>query len=283
MRLFPIPCWFRIFLFALLICLPQRALAERDPEPSRWLTLWAGMLPIIVAAPHGGRLAIPGIAVRRGIGVAQFTTERDSNTAELAELLAANLRERLEAAPFLVIARFERKFIDANRAESGAFESAAAKPYYEAYHRALREAAAQVRQRWGGGLLLDIHGQRAEANTIFRGTNNGKSVTALRRRFGAVAVSGPKSILVQMAARGYRVAPTDEQERSYTGGYTTQTYGSHRGTQIDAMQLEFGANLRKQGSLSKTAADLAEAIEIFAHEYLPLAASSRDHPAPAQP
>ena len=271
-----------MLLFGLLIFLPQRAAAEGVPEPSRWLSLWAGMLPIIIAAPHGGRMAIPGIEVRRGIGVAQFSTERDSNTAELAELLAVNLRERLGAAPFLVIARFERKFIDANRAENGAFESAAAKPYYDAYHRSLREASAEVRQRWGSGLLLDIHGQGADADTVFRGTNKGKSVTALRRRFGAAALIGPKSILAQMAARGYRIAPVDDQERNYTGGYTTQTYGSHSGTQIDAIQLEFGGNLRKQSNLAKTAADLAAAIEIFAGEYLPPAAPSPGHPPPQE-
>lgn len=215
-------------------------------------------------------MPLPGIPPRRGVGVARFTTERDSNTAELAELIAGKLREKLGAPPFLVIAQFERKFVDVNRAESEAFESPEARTQYEAYHSALGGAVVRVKEQWGGGLLLDIHGQGAEADTIFRGTNNGRSVTMLRQRFGAAALVGPKSILGQMAALGYRVSPADDHETRYTGGYTTQTYGSHRGTAIDAIQLELGANLRRKASLERTAADLAQAIEIFAREYLPL-------------
>ena len=143
----------RILFLALALFLPAQALAQADKEPSRFFTIWAGMLPIILAAPHGGRLAIPGVAPRHGIGVAQFTIERDSNTVELAELLAVKLGVILGAKPFLVIAHFERKFVDANRAENSAFESPVAKPYYETYHRVLQEASARVRQRWGSGLL----------------------------------------------------------------------------------------------------------------------------------
>ena len=78
----------RLALVALTMLVPSRAPAQADHDPSRWFTLWAGMLPIIIAAPHGGRTPMPGIPPRRGVGVAQFTTERDSNTAELAERIA---------------------------------------------------------------------------------------------------------------------------------------------------------------------------------------------------
>jgi len=263
---FAIPPSARSALVALTLLSP----GEAGADAARATTVGAGNLPIIVAAPHGGRMPLVEIPPRRGVGVAQFSAERDSNTAELAEMLAGNLAAALGASSFLVIARFERKFIDANRAESAAFETPAAKAYYEAYHRALRDAAAEVKKRWGGGLLLDIHGQGAEADTIFRGTHNGRSVAALRGRFGAASLVGPKSILGQMAALGYRIAPADDHEIRYTGGYTTQTYGSHRGTAIDAVQLEFGANLRRQANLERTATDLARAIEIFAREYLAL-------------
>jgi len=49
-----------------------------------------------------------------------------------------------------------------------------------------------------------------------------------------------------------------------------QTYGSHRETGIDAIQLEIGTNLRKLAVLDRTAADLADAIAVFTREYLPL-------------
>jgi N-formylglutamate amidohydrolase len=241
-----------------------------------------GNLPIILAAPHGGRQAIPGVPVRRGIGVPQFSTQRDNNTAELTDMIGFKLGARFGAKPFMIVANFERKYADANRAPEHAYESTGAKSFYDAYHRALAEAAERVRQRWGHGFLIDLHGQVAELETIFRGTDNRRSVTALEQRHGSQALSGPKSLLGELDARGYQIVPSlngQERERYYTGGYTTQTYGSHRGTKIDVMQLELGTDLRKRANLERTAADLAQAIEIFAKAYLPLAETGSKPPA----
>ncbi len=260
--------------------------AQDKKQPADFLTVWPGMLPIILAAPHGGRETIPGVAARRGIGVAQFTAGRDNNTAELAELVAGKIGERLAAKPFLVIARFERRYVDANRVDAAAYESAVAKPHYDAYHRALETASHKVRDNWSAGLLLDFHGQGAVADTIFRGTDNGKSISALEQKFGREALIGPNSILGRLAAKGYKIEPANEayeRERRYTGGYTTRTYGSHRGSRIDAIQLEFGTHLRAGVNLERTANDLAEAIEIFAKEYLPLAKSRVRESAVTQP
>jgi N-formylglutamate amidohydrolase len=257
--------------------------AQEKKPPAEWTTVASGALPIILSAPHGGRTAIPEVVPRRGVGVPQFTVERDSNTAELAELLAGKIAARLDARPFLVIARFERKYVDANRSETAAFETAEAKFYYDTYHAAIAAAVLKVRQSWRAGLLLDLHGQGAERDTIFRGTDNGSSVAALVQRFGREAVIGAKSILGQMASRGYKVEPgVDGRERRYTGGYTTRTYGSHRAGGVDAIQIELGANLRAKSNLERSADDLARAIEIFHRAYLPAASGAKEISA-AQP
>lgn len=234
------------------------------------------MLPIILSAPHGGREMIAGVAPRLGMGVSQFVTERDHNTAELTEKVALFLEKKFSAKPFMVIARFERKYVDANRPRAEAYESPDAGAYYDAYHEALSAACERVRLGWGGGVLLDIHGQRAEPDTIFRGTDNGKSVSRLRQKFGMEALTGPRSILGRLASMGYKVVPdggAEAVEKRYTGGYTTRTYGSHRGTSIDAIQLELGTNLRARRLLDRTAADLAEAVAAFASAYLALSAA----------
>ena len=270
-RNFPTGALAKISLVAIGVFLHGPLSAQEQQGPARLLTIWAGMLPIILSAPHGGRESIPGVPVRRGIGVPQFTTERDSNTAELGEGIAGAIADRLGAKPFLIVARFERKYIDANRPHAAAYESAAAKPYYEAYHRALEDASERVRQRWMGGLLLDIHGQGAEIDTIFRGTDNGRSVSALQQKFGNEALTGAKSIVGQLALKGYKVIPNgtgEVGEQRYTGGYTTRTYGGHRGTQIDAIQLEIGTNLRARAKLDRMAIDLADSIAVFAQRYL---------------
>jgi N-formylglutamate amidohydrolase len=264
----------RGFILSLVVTVP--ACASEAEAAERFLKVQSGMLPIILAAPHGGRESIPGVAVRRGAGVAQFTTGRDHNTSELAELIAAKLHETLAAKPFLVIAQFDRKFIDANRPSEAAYETAEARPYYDNYHLALRGHCEKVRALWGQGLLLDIHGQNSEAHAIFRGTNNLKSVADLQRRFGDAALSGAKSILGYLARSGYKVIPSNdagEREQRYSGGFTTRTYGSHRGTGVDAIQLEFGFQLRSRGNLERTAADVTRAIAVFAAEYLPLKAA----------
>ena len=236
-----------------------------------------GMLPIILSAPHGGRLAIPGVPVRRGAGVAQFATGRDYNTDELTERVAVELEKMLHAKPFLVVARFERKYLDANRPRENAYESAEAKTYYDGYHSALRGAHDQVSREWGRGLLLDIHGQGADAESIYRGTGNGKTVASLTQRFGIDAITGPKSIFGQLERMGYATSPSIKepyQEKRYVGGYIVQTYGGHRASGVDAIQLEIGTKFRARANLQRTAADLTEAIAVFAEAYLLLGKSS---------
>lgn len=262
-----------LILFAFALALPLPALAQNSADGNRFLSIWAGTLPLILSAPHGGREAIPGVPLRRGLGVAQFSTGRDNNTDALATAIALNIGQKLGVKPFVVIARFDRKFLDVNRPVSGAYETVAAKPFYDAYHRALEEAAENVRAQWGGGLLLDLHGQGAEFDTIYRGTDNGETVAALVQRYGKQAITGAKSIFGQLAAKGYKVLPdpsANDRERRYVGGYTARTYGSHRGTKIDAIQIEIGTNLRAKANLQRTAQDLAAAIEVFAREFLPI-------------
>jgi N-formylglutamate amidohydrolase len=246
--------------------------ASDKPAPADLLTVWHGGLPIVLAAPHGGREPLADVPVRRGIGVPHFTVRRDSNTAEIAHALAGKLQQRMGAKPFLVIARFERKFVDANRPECAAYEGANAKPYYDAYHRELEAAVKSILRSFGRGLLLDLHGQAAAPETIIQGTENGRSVAALERQFGKDALFGPSSVLGQLIAFGYRAEPVTagEPERRYAGGYTTQTYGSQRAGGIDAIQLEFGTSLRVRANIETITRDLAQAIENFARAYLSL-------------
>jgi N-formylglutamate amidohydrolase len=252
----------------------ERATAAQnsDVPATSMVSIANGGLPIILSAPHGGQEAIPGISQRQGSGVERFNVGRDTRTDELAELVTLELEKRLDAKPFGVIARFERKYLDVNRSSDAAFESGEVKRHYETYHGALREFIQRVKTRWGGGLLLDIHGEGADATAIYRGTQNGKTVKSLLQRFGAPAVSGKQSVLGQMASKGYKVLPSNgnkDKETRYLGGYIVQSYGSHQTLGIDAIQLEFGGSLRARANLERTARDLAQSIEVFAREYLP--------------
>ena len=232
----------------------------------------AGDMPIILSAPHGGRQPIPGAPERMVGGAGKFVKERDDNADVLALRLADAIERHTGSRPYLVIARFHRKFVDANRPPEGAYESEAARPHYEAYHDALREACRAVRERWGRGLLIDVHGQSADKGAIFRGTINGKTIQGLLKKFGGAAITGPDSILGQLDSRGYKVLPPcgdpNARETQYSGGYTVATHAAE-GCGIDGIQLEFGLNLRSADTINRTAEDVALSIAAFAKTFLP--------------
>jgi N-formylglutamate amidohydrolase len=246
---------------AVLAAVPARAQGDADA----YLLVQRGDAPVILSAPHGGREVIPGVADRR-VGSSSFrvATVRDENTLELAQALASALAGRIGGAPHLVAARFARINIDANRPAREAFTppgDGGAREIYGRYHDALAVAHAEVRRRFGRGLLIDIHGQNMAYGTLFRGTANGTTVRSLLARNGSAGLTGPNSVFGVMAAKGYAVHPAigsnEREQPEYSGGFIVRTYG---GGAIDAIQLEFGANARSSNALSRTASDLADAI-----------------------
>ena len=248
-------------------------LATAQPTSTHLVATEVGQLPIILSAPHGGRLAISGVPERTGVGASKFRTVQDVNTDRLVQRLADALEAKLGKRPWTVVAQFHRRYVDANRPSHDACESEAARLYYDTYHQALHEARATVIQHWGRGLLLDMHGQAAQPRAIFRGTQNGSTVTHLVKRFGRDALTGKTSLSGVLASQGFPVIPavgTDAREDSrYGGGFIVRTYGSSAGSTLDAIQLELGRELRTADVISRTADRLAEAIAQFAGEYLP--------------
>ncbi|MDF1799281.1 MAG: N-formylglutamate amidohydrolase [Planctomycetota bacterium] len=251
-----------------------RATAAARAEALGLVTVEAGELPVLILAPHGGSEAIPDAAVRSGDGVASFSRTRDVGTAELAMRTADALEELTGRRPYLVVARFHRRYADANRPPAQAFEDAAAGVVYEAYHQALAAARGELQRRWGAGLVLDLHGQSAEPGAIFRGTQNGSTARNLVERFGRGALTGEDSLIGKLAALGFPQLPAVDssaaEDPRYDGGYTVRTYGSGgAGVGVDAIQLELGRALREPAALAGTAAKLARAIDFARTHYLP--------------
>lgn len=263
-----------IILWSLIILSACRAVVAQDPAraESSLVFVQQGNIPIVLSSPHGGRTKIPGATERKGEAAKKFVVTRDENTAELTEKLAVEIERRLHGKPFIVLARFERKYADVNRPAEDAFESDAARPHYEAYHHALDKHCRDIRNRWHNGLLLDIHGQAAEVSKVIRGTNNGETVKRLVERHSRVAVIGPRSLFGALAERGYGVLPpldTDDREVKFNGGHIVRTYGSHREHGLDAIQIELGSDFRAKPRLDQTATDLSIAIHEFCSAYLP--------------
>jgi N-formylglutamate amidohydrolase len=260
-----------LIFFTLPVCL----LRADDPKPAEEaVSIQRGTLPIIVSAPHGGKLPLPEVPERIGKDIKMFAKVRDTNTDLLAEKFVAAIEKQLGGKVWYVIARCERRFVDFNRPREGAYENEKAKPAYDRYHSALDAACKAVKEKHGAGLLLDIHGQGAFEGQICRGTQNGKSVTLLVQRHGRAAITGKNSVLGQMEKAGYKILPKCDaaedakEESQFNGGFMVQNYGSHTGYGIDVLQLEFGSKLRERTAYPKTAADLADAVAAFHDAYL---------------
>jgi glutamine amidotransferase-like uncharacterized protein/N-formylglutamate amidohydrolase len=261
-------------------------LAKLDAQsPKDLIIVEAGDLPIILTAPHGGGESIPGVPKRLGKGVSKFASVSDVHTDKLAKKLADAIEAKMGKRPFVVIARFHRQYLDANRRARDAYESPEAEEFYEAYHQAIADARSEIVKRWERGLLIDIHGQAEDPKVIFRGTQNGKTTKHLIGRYGIDALHGESSFLGLLAKQGIPVIPavdsSDLENPSFDGGYTVVTHGSNDGGTVDAIQIELGLSLREPKANGETANKIANAIQEFSTKYLPTAehASSKNLPA----
>lgn len=271
-------------LFPLLLLLSNSfAVISRGEDSASFVRIQTGDLPIILSAPHGGKLDVPNVDVRKGedlaTGGSGFVVSRDTGTEELAQQVAAAIEKRFGKKPYFVIARSHRKYLDPNRPPEIAYEDADAKPVYDAYHSALSNSCREVQQKFHKGLLLDIHGQGTAKDTVFRGTQNGKAVTLLRERFGEAAHVGEASLFGRLKTHGWKVHPDpfDGSEQSgFRGGYIVQTHGSHQGFGIDAIQLEFGADYRATDQREQTAKTLADAVAEYAVSFLDIKVRARE-------
>lgn len=232
-----------------------------------------GTLPIIISAPHGGSTDVPGVPGRVNVNAERFVTGIDGNTRELAHKLFVEIEKQLGGKPYYVVARFKRRNLDANRTAEHAYEVPEAKFYYETYHRNLADFCREVQNQFGTGLFIDVHGQASFPNDILVGTVGGETVKLLRQRHGDEALVGHSGVVGFLRAAGMTTMPgldaTELNLPQYNGGYTVQTYGSHKAEGIDAVQFEFGSKYRGSDRLNDTAKRTAAAIARFYETYLP--------------
>jgi N-formylglutamate amidohydrolase len=250
-----------------------------DAAPGDLVLVRQGMLPIIITAPHGGREAIPGVAPRdtRGLpkGGRGYVTAGDTNTDRLAVGIAAGIKALTGKEPYLVLAKFQRKYVDPNRPPDIALDSPAARPYYDDYHQSVRRFVDEIRGTYPAGLLVDVHGQKKDPEALMRGTQNGRSIARLLARAGAPAMTGPNGLFGQLEADGFEVFPANDvppdgtsENGGFNGGYTLTAYGSHNADGIDAVQMEFGSRYRRRDTVDTAAAAAAKAIVAFYEAYL---------------
>ena len=176
---------------------------------------------------------------------------------------------------YLVVAHFDRKYIDANRPPRFAFDQPAAERYYDFYHRSIRRFVDRIRAVHPHGLLIDVHGQHKIPDALVRGTINGRAVKKLLARAGVAAVTGPNGLCGQLERNGFRVIPDNSippagrsEDAGFNGGHTVALYGSHGAQGIDAVQFEFGSEYRRKATIDRAIEGAATAIVAFHQAYL---------------
>jgi hypothetical protein len=250
-------------------------------KPAPLVYIERGTLPLIISAPHGGRLPIPGADVRTGGNFLikkgkknNFTMAFDANVDLVALQLADEIERRTGQRPYLVVANFSRRFVDANRTPEEAYESEPGRIVYEAYHNAIRTARAEIINEYKRGLLIDIHGHGGDPESIIRGTADWTSVRHLVEEFGKDALVGPKGLLTPIAAGGANKfnPPLDQLDAlevpSLNGGFITRQYGSYAGGNFDSIQFELGNRYRKRENIPPFVKQLADGIVPFVQTYI---------------
>lgn len=228
-----------------------------DYDEKQMVSRHAGALPVLLTCPHGAGVTAqpPGVTQRTTqAGCPPNKLNGDTFTREIATAIAQLLLETLGESPYVVIAGFHRKFIDANRAPDCAFnasESAAALPFYNEYHQTIRAFIDEIRAQNGTrGFLFDIHGTTViddDKADLYIGTDNGNSVQRLFTS-DPFAVFGRRSLRGLLQAAGYIISPGEQgipEDPQVDGGFTTQTYGSSQPDGLDAMQLEIALPIRQ--------------------------------------
>lgn len=248
-------------------------------QPQTLVTAQRGTLPILISAPHGGTRRIEGVPDRNGKGVSRkrgaktnFSFALDRHTDTLALALADALEKLTGKRPYLVVAHFSRRQLDANRSVEEGVESPAARAVYEQYHTALRDYRSEILATFGGGILIDLHGHGGDPETLYRGTADGQTVRNLREMFGMEALVGPQGLMGSLEAAGIKVVPPaaspDRENPALNGGFIVRTYGSFAGGSFDAVQMELGLALRAPDRLPQLADQLAAALWSYHRRYL---------------
>lgn len=250
----------------LIVLAATGAIAETSaPEfgAHQYIEYLPGTLPLVIGAPHGGTLKPENIADRT-FGKVQV----DTNTQELARALRDGLLKKTGGTPHLVICRLYRMKVDCNREiKEAAQGDPIAEQAWKDYQGFITKATARVREQFGAGLYIDLHGQKHAVKRVELGymisperlresdgvldkdriALMGSSIRELDQRSPASfieLVRGKTSLGAMLEERSYLCVPSPsmkapaEGQDYFRGGYNTDTHGSHSGGPISAIQIE---------------------------------------------
>ncbi|MDP6338923.1 MAG: hypothetical protein QF842_01170 [Candidatus Marinimicrobia bacterium] len=232
----------------------------------KYVEYHAGDLPIILSAPHGGRIT-PDEIPDRSYG----TTVTDDNTYELTKTVMDTMVARFGGRPHVILCRLKRTKLDANRdsVEAAQDDKYALRAWQE-YHHYIGVAKKKIETDYGSGLFLDMHGHGRNPDGFYDlrnwlgyllsgseldlsdevlNTNSIKNKTSIRALVDSSSYSfievlrGANSFGAILDSLGFKSVPSVNDPgpngmRYFSGGYNTGRHGSKNGGMISAIQVE---------------------------------------------
>ena len=253
----------------------------------------AGNLPIIISAPHGGRLEPTAIPDRN---CATCTTVMDGNTMELAYQIDTAIQQVFGCFPHIVVNQLHRIKLDANREiVEAALGNTDAETAWGEWHNFIQNAKNQAKNAFGRGLLIDLHGhghtiQRLEIGYLPNETDLRLSdsvlstpqysrllsiknlvLNNLNRFTAAQLLRGEFALGTLLGAKNFPSVPSQQDpaplvgELYFNGGYNTFRHGSRDSSTIDALQIEcnFTGVRNTYENRRRFATELATALKTY--------------------
>lgn len=245
-----------------------------------------GTMPIILTAPHGGSESPPNVQERSEANGCDLKIRKDRETDIITEGVAQKILQLTGLSPYVVLARFHRKFIDANRESKCAFTDSNAKVFYDEYHNRIAKYVSQVlEENDNRGFLFDLHGVNIKEFApelkadIYLGTDNGGTLQPSFKREYLFKPDGLHGLLKasehQTSSGGantvfkYTIYPADEctKEEILAGGFTVINSAK---LGINCIQIELANTIRSNDEKrSFIIEDLAFAMINFVRRHAP--------------
>jgi N-formylglutamate amidohydrolase len=278
---------YSLLLFACLFFYKCKKTQEQPSNDwDQFVTFKEGNFPLILVAPHGGDLKPQWIDDR---DCDNAVTTQDQYTLGIALQLEQALHD-IGIKPYMVLTKIHRIKIDLNRSlETSVCQDETSNELWQLFHQQIERYRRDITQKYGRGLLIDIHGhghpiQRIELGYLitsqqlinssnednFNDLNTNISIKSLvsnhpeNQTLNQILL-GPNSLGTLLTAQGFPAVPSEQDpapnvgDPFFSGGANTKNYGSRDGGKIDAIQLE----LNRQG-LRQESENRQEFSHVFA-------------------
>jgi len=222
---------------------------------------FAGELPLVLSAPHGGN-QYPSEIPDRTYGI----TGQDRNTMDLALRIRDEIKAQTGFYPHIVVSHLHRSKLDPNReiVEAAQGDPESERAWWE-FQTFIDEAVRSVDEDFGEGLYIDLHGhgheiQRLELGYLLSSSDLANPNEVLseasfiyKSSFRALGlqpetdfadlIRGPGSLGSLMEAEGVPTVPSQAQPDPgghpfFSGGYNTARHGSRDGGFVSGVQIE---------------------------------------------